>query len=253
MHGIKMRDNEGMEDSPAKSREGRGTAANVADKSQAKSFAQDAAEKVGIGKSHSLFTLILVSVGASAIVATYVLVVGSFSIHRIETDTMGDAALIAAQELSDIKVEHPSVGALCLNDWRQSHLSEGERHPPRSLASVKQTLAKIEQVATLTGVQAFKKLAGRDQEIVNDLENRLFVSLQDQIAGSLDSNPEANKRNQEEHGRIYEHVQTLLASHLSPTETALTELNIRLGLIDDKKDFANALPPLAVPQRPSKR
>jgi hypothetical protein len=233
-----------MEERPQKNAEGRSPIQVAGDNSShAKRFAQDAAERVGIGKSHSLFTLILVSIAASSVIATYVLVVGRFSIHRIETDTMGDATLQAARELCEIRVEHPSLGAISLCDWRQSsnHMVESQKHPPRSIACVRETFAKIQQVAKLVGVEAFDRMAKRDAETVKELESHLADSLQATTAagnGPPNSRNSSSERAGADTGRVYEHVHSLLQSHLSPTETALTDLKISLGLIDDAKEVS---------------
>jgi hypothetical protein len=204
-------------------------------------FARTAADKVGIGKSQSLFTLVLVSTLASSFIAAYVLIIGLFTIHRLEVDTMGDAAVQAAREISDIQVEDPSTGTINLCDWRDRiSMYRAEKSSARSIFSLRKTFEKIDEFGHLAKIDLFVKMAQRDKKKVAVLESKLADLIQAAVKQQpLPRDPQASSEGQ---GRVYEHIKSLLVSNLSPQEGSLNRLQIKLGYVDANEFNTQGLP-----------
>ena len=204
-------------------------------------FARTAADKVGIGKSQSLFTLVLVSTLASSFIAAYVLIVGLCTIHRLEVDTIGDAAVQAAREISDIQVEDPSTGTINLCDWRDRiSMYRAEKSSARSIFSLRKTFEKIEELGRLSKIDLFVKMAQRDKKKVEILEGKLADAVQ--AAVKQQSVARDAQISGEGQGRVYEHIKSLLMSNRSPQEGGLSRLQIKLGYIDANEFNTQGLP-----------
>jgi len=145
----------------------------------ARARAREAADKVGIGKSQSLFTLVVFSVAAGILIASYVLLLGIVIIHKKHTDTGSEAAFEAVRELSDITVEHPSTGPLSLCRWRDkgSLFFDAGTEKARSIESIKRTYSKIEEIAELSKVSAFRQLVQTDEQTLKQIESDLRARL----------------------------------------------------------------------------
>jgi hypothetical protein len=205
------------------------------------SFARTAADKVGIGKSQSLFTLVLVSTLASSFIAAYVLIVGLFTIHRLEVDTIGDAAVQAAREISDIQVEDPSTGTINLCDWRDRiSMYRAEKASARSIFSLRKTFEKLEELGRLSKIDLFVKMAQRDKKKVEILESKLADAVR--AAVKQQSSAHDGQISSEGQGRVYEHIKSLLMSNLSPQEGGLSRLQIKLGYVDANEFNTQGLP-----------
>ena len=159
-------------------------ALSQADKRRPTMLAKDAAAKIGIGKSQSLFTLLLVSFTAGILIASYVLALGLFISRKKHTSTAGDAAIEAAKMLSDITVEHPSTGPLRLCNWRQkeSLFFDQSNERTRSFGSIKANYAKIKIITEALGLEEFRYLLSRDEislaSIEKELRHRLDRAIQ---------------------------------------------------------------------------
>jgi hypothetical protein len=157
----------------------------------ARARAREAADKVGIGKSQSLFTLVVFSIAASILIAAYVLLLGVFIIHKKHNDTGSEAAFEAARELSDITVEHPSTGPVSICRWRDpaSLFLDTGTQKARSIESIKRTYKKIETIAELSGVSALHHLVQKDEKMLRQLELDLRGRLDRAIQSPLQSMP----------------------------------------------------------------
>lgn len=150
----------------------------------ARARAREAADKVGIGKSQSLFTMVIFSIAAGILIASYVLILGMVIIHKKHTDTGSEAAFEAARELSDITVEHPSTGPVSLCRWRDngSLFLDAGTEKARSIESIKRTYLKIEEIAKLSGVYSFRHMVQTDEKTLKQLESDLRARLDRAIA-----------------------------------------------------------------------
>jgi hypothetical protein len=230
----------------------------------ARARAREAADKVGIGKSQSLFTLVVFSIAAGILVASYVLTLGIVIIHKKHTDTGSEAAFEAARELSDITVAHPSTGPISLCRWRDngSLFLDAGTEKARSVESIKRTYSKIEEIARLSKVYAFRPLLQTDEKTLKQLESDLRARLDRAIArpeavaavssktingGSgvapssnilIDSNvsgqgasgiSDASNASMPASSRIYKSVANLIASRYGMLDPSKLKLNIKLG------------------------
>ncbi|HEY9681854.1 MAG TPA: hypothetical protein V6C86_09765 [Oculatellaceae cyanobacterium] len=204
------------------------------DKTKAKFNASEAAAKVGIGKSQSLFTLVLVSVAASTLIASYVLIVGLFMAHRKHADTVSDAVIEAAKELSDITVQHPSTGSVSLCRWRKKGtiFSDLANEQTRSLESVRRTYLKIERIGHSCNIKQFLNLVEQDQkalkQIEADLRSQLEAAIKPPDKTRSQMQPQALGVHSNQ-GAIYRSVENLIASHYGMLDPSPLALSIQLG------------------------
>ena len=204
-------------------------------------FAQTAAAKVGIGKSQSLFTLVLVSTLASTFIAAYVLIVGLCTIHRLEVDTIGDAAVQAAREISDIEIEDPATGVINLCDWRDRiSMYRAEKSSARSIFALRKTFEKLEELGRLAKIELFVKMAEKDKKKVEILESKLADAIQ--LAVNQQQSTRDGQIAAQGQGRVFEHIKSLLMSNRSPQEGSLNHLQIKLGYVDANEFNTQGLP-----------
>jgi hypothetical protein len=210
------------------------------EQAKAKFNASEAAAKVGIGKSQSLFTLVLVSVTASVLIASYVLIVGLFMAHRKHADTVSDAAMEAAKELSDVTVQHPSTGIVSLCRWHKKGtlFSDLASEQTRSLESVRRTYRKLEQIGYTCKIKQFLYLVAQDKkafkQIEFDLRSRLEIAIKPPDKPSAPAAPQAVERAGK--GAIYKSVQSLIASRYGMIDPSPLALSIQLGCTKDPID-----------------
>ena len=221
--------------------------ADHAAKPKPKFMAAEAAAKVGIGKSQSLFTLVLVSFIASLMIAFYVLGVGMFMLHKKQTDTVADAAFEAAHELADISVEHPSTGTLNLCRWRDQGtlFFDSSTDRSRSFESVKRTYDKLQKLAQLTNIAILQDLVGKDRTILGRVEKELRERLDEAIAPELTPHIAASAAAKVEdeslsRGRIYRAVANLIGGRYGLLDKSGLDLKIQLGYIKDPARHGDA-------------
>lgn len=200
----------------------------------------------------ALIGLFLAACGGSLFIALYVLSVGVFTVHKMDTDIVAKSALMAARKLSTINVENGTFGRVGLIDMPYYQPEEATTANPSpltvsSLNKIYGTLLLDLEIANRLKSKRMKELIFQDLEnarkVEFELTSRLYEAVEQEPFSSLPQpytdnfartrSPEAAASESAEPS-VYQQVYKLL-SEQKPRDATLVDLKVSIGFAAGNK------------------
>lgn len=192
----------------------------------------------------ALIGLLLSACGGSLLIALYVLSVGVFTVHKKDTDIVGQSALMAARRLASIDVESGTFGRVGLvdrADYQPPELNRGGPIQVTSLNKIYATLLLDLEIANRLKSERMKEMIFQDLEsarkVETELTRRLFEAVEQEPFSALPpqyrSPPDLERARAQEPAEsadasVYQQVYKLL-SEQKPRDATLVDLKVNLG------------------------
>lgn len=172
-------------------------------------------------------SLILGSLASSVLICSYVIAIGMINLPKSDVDPLGRAAEIAAEELMNVTIEHPTFGRIGLCD-----VQEGEEENATRTTGINTLMARLRHaamVASMIDNKSLLSLANTDLKTLKQLREDLKVKLEK----SLEVRGKQGEPNAIREGTLplRDRIQKILESAYR-TELTLTEVKLSLGRVN---------------------
>jgi hypothetical protein len=181
-----------------------------------------------------LAQLLLLTCIGSLIIVGYVWSVNKYSVHRTQTDILENAALLAARELSEITVQHSSLGDIGLCDLPPGRVSSHGISQTRatSIYHLYDTLNVDKEIAVKLNHALIEKLADNDLGLAQKLEYELAQKLKQAVEPDLSQNIKTMRGNnftEDQDNNVYRDVFRMIAADREAQKAASVQVKVKLG------------------------
>lgn len=171
-------------------------------------------------------SLVLGSLASSILICSYVIAIGMINLPKSDVDPLGRAAEVAAQELSNVTIEHPVFGRVGLCDTQ-----EGEGADATRTTGANTLMARLRHAAIVAGLidnASLLRLANQDIDAMRRLKIDLKTKLE-QAIGANEKQDSQGEGAQTLYARVYKVLEGAYRNELK-----LVEVKIILGRINSQ-------------------
>jgi len=170
--------------------------------------------------------LLLLTVAGGLLIVLYVGVVNLFTAQHKQSDVVENAAIMAARELCQIRVQHPSFGEVGLCDLPQSKA--------HSIDGVYETLRIDADIADDLKHPLIQSLVDKDlataKKVDKELAQKLSLAVVPDTAQVAENKqPPTGEEQEDQDNSVYRHVYRLISSDREAQSASSVELKIQLG------------------------
>lgn len=174
-------------------------------------------------------SLILGSLASSVLICSYVIAIGMINLPKSDVDPLGRAAEIAAEELMNVTIEHPTFGRVGLCD-----VQEGEEENATRTTGINTLMARLRHaamVASMIDSTSLLNLANADLKTLKQLREDLRIKLEK----SLEAQGKQGDGNLVREGTLplRERIQKILENAYR-AELTLTDVKLSLGRVNSQ-------------------
>lgn len=178
--------------------------------------------------------LILWMCAGSVLMVSYVTFVNRYTVHPPKADVVQNAALLAARELAEITVQHPSFGEIGLCDLPPGRPTRRGSNGVQAISidRVYETLKVDGEIADRLNHPLISKLVANDVQLAHQLEKELSQKLKQAVetdASQNNLNPPSSGNGNEQDNTVYRDIYKMLSADSQGQQASSIDVKVKLG------------------------